>query len=237
VKKELKDVAEAEITTVEIETETEVEIETNDEDLLTTTNASDATALVIGLHLVLKEEIAVGAKNAIRTEEKANALSAAEKATNKETAGEDPLAHRDLTRAIDETEDHVAEADLPVELQNDTDAVDTTEMIEEIDLILQTAVAMIDTTDAVVEEVEVLSTGETANTTVEVLAADLFPIPVRAPPDHPQGKKLVDRNNTPKVAASAEAKVNIDRANRGLIPRAKNLKVMVNRKTTTKTTT
>lgn len=233
MKKELKDVAEAEITTVE----TEVEIEKNEEDLLRMMTALDATALVIGLHLVLKEEIAVGAKNAIRTEEKADALSAAERATNKETAGEDPLAHRDLTRAIDETEDHVAEADLQAELLNDTDAVDTIDTIEEIDLILQTVVAMIDTTDAVVEEVEVLSIGEAVDTTVEVLAADLFPIPVRAPPDHPQGKKLVDRDNTPKVAATAEAKVNIDIVNRGLIPRAKNSKVMVNCKTTTKTTT
>lgn len=241
-KKGQENAAEAEITTVETEAE---EIEKTEEDQRKMTTAGDATALVIGLHRVPNAEIAVGAKNAMRTDEKADALNVEEEVTNNVTAGDDPLAHRDpTTRAIDETEDHVAEVDLQAELQKDTqDAADT---IKELDLIPQTAVAMtdtIDTIDVVVEEEDLLSTGEAVSTIEVVLVADLFLILVRAPPDHPQGKRLANKGNTPKAAAdaatTAEVKANNARANittRGLIPRAKISRATGNRKTTKRTT-
>jgi hypothetical protein len=228
---------------VEIATEeTEVEeIEEIEGVPLRTTTASGATSLVTGLQTVPRKKTAVAlAESATETVKKVDALNAEEGVTSNVTVGDDQLAHQDhTTRAIDGIEDHVAEADLQAELQNDTDAG---EMTEDEDPILQTAAATIDTIDVVEEEEGVLSNGGAESTTVEVLAADLFLILVRVPPDHLQGKKqLADKGNTPKVAATAEVKASTVRANtttRGLIPRsAKNSRAMVNSKTTLKTAT
>lgn len=152
-----------------------------------------------------KETAAASAKSATETEEKVVALNAAEEVTSNVTAGDDLLAHPDhTTRAIDELKDHVAEADLLAELQNVTDEE---EMTGDTDPILQTAVAMIDTTVAVEEEEEVPNNVEAKGTTVEVQAVGLYHILVRAPPDHLQGTKHhVNKGNTPKAAATAEVR-------------------------------